>query len=292
MSKPSNWQLDNNSVRRVAPAIMGEALRNHALTSDCYPLAVGIYQNARGHAMRRTQHDDNLLIYCFGGKGTLKTKSWQGDISTGQLLLLPSGVSHEYRADKDEPWSIYWCHFSGGLASDYMNTLDYSTTNPVKQLAEPQALMSIFKTLLAATNHGTDELAMIHAANTLRSSLSQIALTLREGERHADRFDTEAIQAYMQANLSKNIQLDELAAMASLSKFHFCKAYKRATGLTPIAHLMDMKLTYAKYLLETSSLNVQQIAYRIGYDDGLYFSRMFKKATKVSPRSYRQSHNN
>ena len=50
-----------------------------------------------------------------------------------------------------------------------------------------------------------------------------------------------------------------------------------------------MKVEYARYLLETSDSTVQEIADKVGYNDALYFSRLFKKEEGVAPHAYRLS---
>jgi AraC family transcriptional regulator of arabinose operon len=92
----------------------------------------------------------------------------------------------------------------------------------------------------------------------------------------------------MLQHLDKSIDLDALATQVNLSKFHFSKKYKEATGFSPVQHFLKMKVEYASYLLETSDLAIQGIASRVGYDDSLYFSRLFKKTTGLSPSAYRQ----
>lgn len=291
MSKTSNWPLSPDSRRIVAPVVIRRQLQQHPLTQDCYPLAVGCYEKAYNHRMSRPRHDDNLLIYCFSGRGTLRTPHWQGPVNAGELVLLPQGVSHHYAADASDPWSIYWCHFSGHQAQDYIFNMDYDAQHPVQKIGQVPSLIANFRAVLAETSTGYNARAMVYAANMLKQLLAYLGKLIHAASQAPQqKFSLDHIQAYMLQNLDKSIDLERLAQQANLSKYHFSKKYKELTGHSPVHHFHQMKVEYARYLLETSDLDIQGIAARVGYDDSLYFSRFFRKATGSSPTQYRQAY--
>ncbi len=291
MSITSNWPLSGESARVVAPVVIRQRLQEHTLSKNCYPLAVGYYDRAAGHEMQRKRHNNNLLIYCFAGRGHLRTPHWEGPVNSGELILLPRGVAHYFCADTENPWSIYWCHFAGHHAESYVFHMDYRNDCPVRPIGESPALKAQFQALLAETGSGYNELALICAANMLKQLLASIAKLLRSGEASDHRFDPGKIQAYMLQHLDQPLTLDSLAQLANLSKFHFSKRYRDATGFSPIQHLIQMRIEYARYLLETSDSSVQDVARRVGYEDNLYFSRLFSRETGLSPRQYREKLN-
>jgi AraC-like DNA-binding protein len=84
------------------------------------------------------------------------------------------------------------------------------------------------------------------------------------------------------------LDLDALAAVVHLSKYHFSARYKAATGHSPIQHFLQMKVEYACQLLESSELSIKAIAAELGYEDPLYFSRLFSRIMGESPRAYRR----
>lgn len=293
MAITSNWPLSDESSRVVAPVVIRQQLQQHKLSRDCYPLAVGYYDRAEGHKMRRKHHNNNLLIYCFAGRGFLQTPDWEGTVNGGELMMLPQGVPHHFGADQGNPWSIYWCHFAGHLAHDYIDHMDFQSSRPIRAIGESPALKAQFQALLAETSFGFNEPALIYAANMLKQLLTFVGKLVREvnadrSPLQGQRFNPDKVQAYMLQNLDRPIDLDSLAKLSNLSKFHFSKLYRETTGFSPIQHLIQMKVEYARYLLETSDLSIQDIADRLGYDDSLYFSRLFRKTTGVSPRQYRE----
>ena len=289
MSQPSNWPLDPKSVRVVSPVVIRRNLEQHPLSRDCYPLAMGYYEKAYNHLMSRRRHDDNIVIYCFAGCGFLETGAGRHRIREGQLILLPSGTGHRYWADADDPWSIYWCHFSGRLATEYLTAIGPADRDSVINIGQQPALTAQFQALLQATSNGFATLAMVHAANMLKQLLTNLALIVHRrhsGEKNV--FDVADIQAFMLQNLDKPLNLETLASQAGLSKFHFSKKYKQATGFSPINHLITMRMEYARYLIETSDSPIGEVAAKVGHEDALYFSRQFKQVFGLSPQQFRE----
>ena len=63
--------------------------------------------------------------------------------------------------------------------------------------------------------------------------------------------------------------------------------FKICYGLTPMDYLVNKRIDEAKVLLEDGSLKIKDIASVVGYEDSLYFSKVFKKFTGVSPKEYK-----
>ena len=290
MSSPSQWPLPPQGVRFLTPAFMLETLYRHPLTRDCYPTAMGYYPHARGHRMERNRHDDNLVLYCVDGSGTLDAGGIHYAISGGHLALLPQGMTHRYAASENEPWTLYWVHCQGVSTRLFLEYLGYRDGRAVVAAGVSPALLASFNSLLSVRRTGYSTSAFINAANHLRYLFTQFVMeTGRHQGGHPAALDLDAIQTFMQDNIHQQLDLDDLAAVAHLSRFHFSNRYKALTGYSPIKHFLHMKIEYACQLLDSSDLSVKAIAAELGYGDPLYFSRLFSKTMGMSPRAYRGS---
>jgi AraC family transcriptional regulator of arabinose operon len=291
MSAPSKWPLPENGTRFLTPAFMLNKLARHPLTRECYPAAMGFYPAAGSHRMQRSRHDDNLLIYCVEGKGEASTQDWRGAIGPGEVLLLPQGVAHSYEADPADPWTIYWVHFQGSSTAVFNQYLGYREGRvPTTRIGVAPQLIAHFRGLLEVHHTGYSTRAFINAANQLRHLLTEIALHMRRAQANRQHsFNLDAVQSFMLENMHRQLDLDTLAATAMLSKYHFANKYKALTGYSPIKHFLNMKMEHACHLLDTSNLSVKGVAAALGYDDPLYFSRLFSKTIGMSPRTYRSS---
>lgn len=94
---------------------------------------------------------------------------------------------------------------------------------------------------------------------------------------------------HLEQNLTEPFSLDELAGLACLSKYYFCRLFKRHSGLSPKQFYLYRRIEKACELLGKHDLTISQIAYRIGFNDLTEFIRQFKKFTGHTPRAYRNS---
>ncbi|HTG01096.1 MAG TPA: AraC family transcriptional regulator [Nitrospirota bacterium] len=95
------------------------------------------------------------------------------------------------------------------------------------------------------------------------------------------------VVSYIEQNLWTPLELDELAKQAHLSKFHFCRTFKRYTGLNPMKYVAALRIDRAKELLKQQDISVSNVASKVGFRDLSNFIRQFKKVTGVTPSRYR-----
>lgn len=111
-----------------------------------------------------------------------------------------------------------------------------------------------------------------------------------EGETEANIMmkSLQATIEYMEANYMNDIKVNELPAMAGLTPSSYCRSIKKRTGHSPSALLANIRVKHAKERLEKQSTSLKDIAQSVGFQDELYFSRVFKKIEGVSPTIYKK----
>ena len=95
---------------------------------------------------------------------------------------------------------------------------------------------------------------------------------------------------YMRENIEQHIALDDVLHYIGYSHSHFSTLFKRKTGQSPLAYFNRLKIEYACHLLKTTDLKVNQICYKVGIEDALYFSRLFSKTMGMAPTAFKALH--
>ena len=96
------------------------------------------------------------------------------------------------------------------------------------------------------------------------------------------------VTEFINANLEEDLSLAEIAAVAELSQFHFARAFRKTTGLTPQQYVMQQRIERAKELLAKDDLPLVEISLRSGFKNQSHFTALFRKFTKLTPRTWRE----
>ena len=287
MSETSNWPLSSGAIRTLVPGSILKELDNDALCGDLYPTALGYYPKAHRHAMRRYRHDDNLLLYCRDGQGGVTVGDETMQVRTGDIVILEQGTRHHYAADADDPWSLFWFHFTGDSAQRCCQYLLKNNAEPIIRGLNDIALQSHFRSLMSTITAGHGLPVFVHASSQMKVIFSCINLLRQHGSKtHLDD-SMASVTKFLRENVHKNFSLEELAELRNLSKYHFNRQYRLKNGYAPMQHFTHMKVEQACLLLESSNMSVAEVGFQLGYEDPLYFSRVFRKVVGASPSAYR-----
>lgn len=93
---------------------------------------------------------------------------------------------------------------------------------------------------------------------------------------------------YIQEHFSENITVNDLAERYNMSPNYFSSMFKKETNRSPVNFITELRMKKAMELLEHSTMSVVDIAKKVGYDEGQYFFRVFKKHTGMTPLNYRE----
>ena len=96
------------------------------------------------------------------------------------------------------------------------------------------------------------------------------------------------ITDWMSEHAARDFNLAQLAAQAGLSKFHFQRLFKAATGVSPSRYHINLRMEEARRLLRETRMSVLDVALEVGYTDPSHFARLFRRETGLSPSEYRR----
>ncbi len=97
----------------------------------------------------------------------------------------------------------------------------------------------------------------------------------------------EKAKRYIMENLASRLILAEVAGECGMSKYHFSRMFKSATGMSFSAFVNKMRIDMAKDLLNRPELNITEVCYASGFNDLSYFDKVFRRHTGTSPSGYR-----
>jgi len=112
-----------------------------------------------------------------------------------------------------------------------------------------------------------------------------------KGQRQHKDDEIQKAQTYIEQNHHLQINIDEIAEHANMSKRNFIRRFKKATHNTPFEYLQRVKIEAAKKALETGAQNINLLMYDAGYNDVKTFREVFKKITGLTPQDYRRKYN-
>ena len=126
------------------------------------------------------------------------------------------------------------------------------------------------------------------AAARILHNYAQVRYPLSGPPRLTDNQVRAAID-YIQDHVRDSLDLGSISRAAGLSKFHFARLFKAATGVTPFQFVTHVRMARAKELLRKTRLPISEIAERVGYQKPSHFSARFRTVSGCGPNAYRKS---
>jgi len=97
------------------------------------------------------------------------------------------------------------------------------------------------------------------------------------------------VKEFIDEHLDGELTLTDVATSAGLSQFHFARAFKRTTGLTPQQYVTERRVALSKRLLRTGELPLVDVAARAGFKNQSHFTTVFRRLTGMTPKTWREA---
>ena len=194
-----------------------------------------------------------------------------------------------YSADKPE---TYWIHFTGCGVEALLDSYNFKKGENVFYTGSTQDYQNIFGQMIRELQLRRKNFQDLLCLN-IRTLLIMINRYQNEGKNAGFQVLDEIEKAinYFNSNYNKPIIIEDYAEQHLMTPCWFIQNFKQLTKTTPMQYILSLRLTNAMNMLENKNYNISQIAAAVGYDNALYFSRLFKKHTGLSPSEYRKSLN-
>jgi transcriptional regulator GlxA family with amidase domain len=142
--------------------------------------------------------------------------------------------------------------------------------------------------LIARYAGATDaqEVARMYALQWHQDGLAPY-ITFKGKSDHGDA-EIEGAQAWLSTHFSVASPVEEMINRSNLAERTFKRRFTAATGIAPIAYVQRLRIEDAKRRLERTDASVDDISWRVGYEDPAFFRRLFKRTTGLAPGAYRK----
>jgi AraC family transcriptional regulator len=213
----------------------------------------------------------------------------------GDIAIIPAGISHRCNWNTTARFGIL------AIEPTLLQQVGQDWVNPDKIELMPQfmskrddLIQSIFATLSAelATGGIGSNLLVDSLKTTLTIHLLRnYCTTLPRLSSHADGLSDAKltlIKDYINTHLDLDLKLTELSTIAQISPYHFLRLFKKSVGITPHQYILQQRIDRAKYLLQSSNLDISEIAFRVGFCDSSHLTRCFKNSLGKTPSQWRQ----
>jgi AraC family transcriptional regulator len=257
------------------------------------------YRRVRRMRWQAEARAEYSALFLLGGKAAYETSTGTGELQRGGALLIDPGL--RAKATGQERAEYLWLSLAPSYVLDCAvrtrlvgagNSVTFRTTAAVSDDERLARLARDLADELAYEKPGQEVVvaALIeqltvhllrHHTNVRRSDeleLSRVGLV--------DRRIRRAVEL-MHAHLDRELPLEEIAAAAYLSPFHFARLFKKLTGASPHAYLATLRVERAQTLLAETDLSIAAVSERVGYSSPSHFTKAFHQTVGLTPRAFR-----
>ncbi len=232
--------------------------------------------------------DEYQMVYITRGEGFFCSKSCSMQkVTAGTIFLLFPGEWHSYYPNPETGWKEYWVGFKGVHIDRRVENGFFTHESPVYSVGINTSIVEMYKSILSYASEervGYQQMissivlhifGMIYFHQNNNEVVSDVVVKIDQA-RHI-----------MKSNIERPFTPEEIASQLGLGYTWFRRMFKKYTGLSPAQYQTQMRLLMSKELLTNSSLKVNEVAYRLNFENGSQFATFFKKFEGITPTEYR-----
>ena len=236
--------------------------------------------------------NDYQLLYIAAGKGYFYFKGSKKAtvVEKGNMVLFrpkEPQVYYYYAKDKTE---VYWVHFTGWKVEQYLDSYELPKKENVFFTGVSPDYPWIYNQIIREL-----QVQRVNYEDVIKLFMHHIFLTIsryiKEGKQAKNETisDIERAVHYFNENYNKPISIEQYAEEHLMSVNWFIHSFKEVMNVPPMQYIVSLRIAAAKGYLENSNKNINEISNIVGYENALYFSRLFKKHTGMTLTEYSKS---
>ena len=234
---------------------------------------------------------DWQLVYVSAGEGHFILGGKHVTVPAGNMVLYqPKQEQRYYFLGKDH--SQYWfVHFTGRQVKNILKKSRIPLDGYIIRTGLSYEYEDLFRRMrdeLTECAWGYEEVLtcllrelFITMSRRIRESTPRIAGFLQD--------EMDRAKEYFREHYNEDISIEQYAASRNMSTSWFNKSFRNIVGESPLRYILLLRIRNAQVLLETTDGTISEIARIVGYENPMYFSRLFRKEKGMSPLKYRKA---
>lgn len=236
---------------------------------------------------------DYQIIYVVSGCGHFHFDSPENEtiVPAGNIVLYRPKEFQKYEYYGKDKTEVYWIHFTGNNVKNILRQYGFEDNRRVFPVGTSLEYEQIFKSIIQELQRCQDnyeEMMMLSLRRLLITFHRELTREHTLKNEYMDR-EMDAAITYFSENYNRNINIEDYASSRGMSVSWFIRNFKKYTGSTPMQYIVSTRINNAQVLLETTDYAVNEISRIVGYDNQLYFSRLFRKLKGYPPTKYRET---
>ena len=236
---------------------------------------------------------DYQLLYVASGKAHFYFQGKEEIVSAGNMVLYRPKEEQRYYYYGAEHPEVYWVHFTGNNVKNILR--QYGIADDIHVIhtntsLEYKRLFSLMIQELKLCKDDYEEL-LVYYLKELLIMIHRVLINNPPGKSSFLITEMDDAVQYFHTNYNQTISIENYAAKHNMSVSWFIRNFKEYTNATPAQYILSLRISNARTLLENTSYNVSEISNIVGYENPLYFSRIFKKQCGMSPSEFRKQLN-
>ena len=247
----------------------------------------GYEQCESGQIWGPALRDHYLIHYVVSGSGILRCNGQEYPVNAGMLFIIfPSQVA-SYQADTDNPWQYNWVGFNGADARRLVKMTGLTKDQPVWQSDDPEETSTLLRNIAdVSDNTAAADAEMVGRLYLFLAHLIKLNRNRSVDDTHQTYVDNAL--RYIQYNYASDIGVADIARYVGISRSQLYRAFLQDFGVSPHAYLQTYRINEACSLLRDPAYSVAEVAGSVGFNDPLYFSRVFKSIKGTTPSDYQK----
>lgn len=239
---------------------------------------------------------DFQIIYVASGCGHFHFEKPENEtiVPAGNIVLYRPKELQKYEYYGEDKTEVYWIHFTGNDVKNILRKYGFADSRRIFPVGTSLEYEQIFKSIISELQrcqNNYEEMMMLSLRHLLIIFHRKLTKEYVLKNEYMDHEMDTAISYFME-NYNRGINIEEYAASRGMSVSWFIRNFKKYTGSTPMQYIVSIRINNAQILLETTNYAINEISRIVGYDNQLYFSRLFRKLKGYSPTKYRKTRRN